>query len=427
MDSTGSSSSAATSDAPPPTADLVVGLVSYNDAETIGGVTAALCTGLRDCSAGWTSRIVLADAGSTDDSVARARAAAGGCGLVEIAGGSPPADLLAVPYHGVPGRARVLRSILAAARDSKARVCVAIDARVRTIEPSWLQSLVDPIAREACAFVSPYYLRHPYDGALTKGIVYPVSRALYGVRLRQPAAGEFACSPAVIERLLGDDIWDGDGARVGIDLWLTTSVMAGGFPAGEAILGLRPHRPRDEDPLDLPTTLAQVVGSLFADIENRVEVWQRVRGSKPIVQFGMAQPEPAARAPVVDPERLIESYRLGYRELRDLWTWILPPRTIVDLGRLIALPRGRFVLDDELWARIVYDFAIAYRLRVVARDHLLRSLVPLYLGWLASFVQQTRELTVGAVEQRVDQLCLVFEAQKPYLIARWRWPERFRT
>jgi hypothetical protein len=173
--------------------------------------------------------------------------------------------------------------------------------------------------------------------------------------------------------------------------------------------------------------VTQVIGSLFADIENRVDVWQRVRGSKPIVQLGAPPAESAPDAPVVDPERLIESYRLGYRELRDIWTWILPPRTIVDLGRLVALPRGRFVLEDDLWARIVYDFAIAYRLRVVARDHLLRSLAPLYLGWLASFVQQTQGLTVDATDQRVDQLCLVFEAQKPYLISRWRWPERLRT
>ena len=129
----------------------------------------------------------------------------------------------------------------------------------------------------------------------------------------------------------------------------------------------------------------------------------------------------------VDIDTLIDSYRLGYRELRDIWTWVLPPKTLIELGRLIAVAPAQFVLDDELWARTIYDFALAYRLRVLARDHLLRSLVPLYLGWLASFVQQTRDQAPDAVEQRVERLCLAFEAQKPYLIARWRWPERLRT
>ena len=30
-------------------------------------------------------------------------------------------------------------------------------------------------------------------------------------------------------------------------------------------------------------------------------------------------------------------------------------------------------------------------------------------------------------DARIDRLCTVFETQKPYLISRWRWPERFRS
>lgn len=427
MDSTGSSSSVATSEPAPPKADIVIGLISYNDAETIDTVTGVLCTAIRECFGGAASRIVLADAGSKDDSLVRARAAAGACELLEVPTTQVPADRLEVPYHGIPGRARLLRAILTAAQELGADVGVVVDARAQAIERSWLQSLVDPVVQEACDFVSPYYRRHAHDGTLTKGIVYPLCRALYGVRLRQPAASDFACSPAAIERLLAEDIWESEGARVGIDLWLTTAAISAGFPVGEAMLGVRPHRTRDEGPLDLATTVTQVVGSLFADIEGRVDVWQRVRGSKPVKQVGAPPPTAVADVPVVDPERLIESYRLGYRELRDIWTWVLPPKTLVELGRLIALPPTQFALDDELWARTIYDFALAYRLRVLARDHLLRSLVPLYLGWLASFVQQTRDQTPDAAEQRVERLCLAFEAQKPYLIARWRWPERLRT
>ena len=129
----------------------------------------------------------------------------------------------------------------------------------------------------------------------------------------------------------------------------------------------------------------------------------------------------------VDVERLIESYRLAYRELRDVWTWVLPPRTIVDLRKLVDNSQRQFRLDDDLWARIVYDFALGYRLRVLPRDHLLRSLVPLYSGWLASFVQQVRDLDAEDAGERVEALALVFEAQKPYLISRWRWPERLRV
>jgi hypothetical protein len=162
-------------------------------------------------------------------------------------------------------------------------------------------------------------------------------------------------------------------------------------------------------------------------LESRATRWQRTRSSIAVQRFGTLPPAAPPATSHVDLERLIEAYRLGYRELRDIWTWVLPPRTIVDLRKLVDLPSSQFRLDDELWARVVYDFALGYRLRVLPRDHLLRSLVPLYSGWLASFIRQVRDAGIEAADQRVEDLCTVFELQKPYLISRWRWPERLRT
>jgi hypothetical protein len=428
MASTGSSSSGATSDATPTKVELVVGLTSYHDAETIGAVTAAVHEGLTRHFAGLTSRIVLVDCGSTDSTIARGREALGdGSDLLEISAPRAGVDLLEVPYHGIPGKARALHTILTTARELEARGCVIFDAGVSTITPHWVDWLARPVIEHAFDFVSPYYHRHPFEGALTRGLVYPLVRALYGVRLRQPAAAEFACAGRLLDHFLDEDLWERDGAQVGIDLWLATSAASGDFRLGEAALGIRTHHARGEEALDLGTTIVQVVGSLFADLESRAGRWQRTRGSVPVQHFGTLPATGSPQPSSVDVERLIESYRLGYRELRDIWTWVLPPRTIVDLRRLVDGPHTQFRLDDGLWARIVYDFALGYRLRVLPRDHLLRSLAPLYSGWLASFIVQVRELGTEAVDQRVEDLAAAFEAQKPYLIARWRWPERLRT
>ena len=427
MASTGSSSSAATSDAPPAKAALVVGIVSYHDSATIGAVTTGLWKGTTSHFAGLDSRLVLADAGSGDGTAARAQdALAGSASLFELPVPRSTGDLLELPYHGIPGKARALHAILTTARDLDARACVLFDAGVSSVTPDWVEWLVRPVLDHAFDLVAPYYHRHLFEGALTKGVVYPLVRALYGVRLRQPAAAEFACSRALVDHFLDEDLWEREGAQAGIDLWLTTAAASGDFRIGEAALGVRTHHPR-EGALDLGTTITQVVGSLFADLESRAARWQRTRSSVAVQRFGTAPATAPPEPPHVDPERLIESYRLGYRELRDIWTWVLPPRTIVDLRKLADLPAARFRVDDELWARVVYDFALGYRLRVLPRDHLLRSLVPLYSGWLASFVLQVRHASFEAADQRVEDLCTVFELQKPYLISRWRWPERLRT
>jgi glucosylglycerate synthase len=436
MVSTGSSSSAVTvetastaaTDTADKPADIVVGLVSHNNAGTAGTVIAAVRDGLMQALDGGKSQFVLADCGSTDDTSARVREALRADGaLIEVAATPTTTELLEHPYHRIPGKARALHGILTAARELGARGCLVLDAGIESVTPRWVQRVSEPLLGQEFDLVAPYYHRHPYEGALTKGIVYPLFRALYGVRLRQPAAGEFACSSRLFEHFLNDDVWERDGAQVGIDLWLASSAVSGDFRIGEVELGVRRQQVRPDEALDLGTTITQVVGGLFADLENRVDRWQRVRGSVPVPTIGEGLPHTALQSVAIDQDKLIESFRLGYRELREIWTWVLPPRTIIDLRRLMSAPAASFHLDDDLWARIIYDFALGYRLRVLARDHILRSLVPLYLAWLASFIIEVRDRGDQEVEQRLERLGTAFEAQKPYLISKWRWPERLRS
>ena len=64
-------------------------------------------------------------------------------------------------------------------------------------------------------------------------------------------------------------------------------------------------------------------------------------------------------------------------------------------------------------------YVLAHRLRTINRGHLMGSLTPLYLAWVASHIQ------AGANASSLDALARAFEADKPYLVSRWRWPDRF--
>ena len=400
-------------------ADIVIGLTSHNDVRTVGTVVSALQQGLARYFGSSEARIVLADARSTDGTLDVARAAAS-VPLVEV-DAPVPAALATVPYHGYPGRPGALRAILLTAQRLGATGCAVLDAAVETVQPEWIEQLIAPVLNDGFEYVSPYFARRVNEGAITKGIVYPTIRALYGVRLRQPAAAEFGCSARLLAHFLDQDFWDAEQAEVGIDLWLAVAAACGEFRMCETSLGTRATS--RVTPSDLSTTLAQAVGALFADIGHRVDVWQRTRKSVPIPIVGTV---PEIDAAPVHAEGLIESFRLGYRELREIWTWVLPPRTIVELRRLADAPPDLFRFDDRLWADIIYDFALGYGLRVMPHDHLLRSLTPLYTGWLASFVVQMNGASLADIEQRVEGICLAFEAERRHLIARWRWPERLR-
>ena len=335
------------------------------------------------------------------------------------------AELGELPYHGKPGHAAALRAILQTAQRLSARACAVIDASLHAVEPEWIERLIAPVLTDGFDYVSPYYVRHVNEGAITKGIVYPMFRALYGVRLRQPAASEFGCSGRLVAHYLEQDFWDVEQATVGIDLWLAVAAVCRGVPDMRG--GARHSR----------VGAARRTGRSEHDARRRS--WARSSRTSSIaptsgsVSGGRSRSRPSApfrrlprRRRSLNIDGLMDSFRLGYRELREIWTWVLPPRTIVELRKLTEAAPDRFRFDDRLWASIVYDFALGYSLRVMPRDHLLRSLTPLYTGWLASFVLQMRSASLAQIEERVEQLCTGFESEKRYLISRWRWPERMR-
>jgi hypothetical protein len=152
--------------------------------------------------------------------------------------------------------------------------------------------------------------------------------------------------------------------------------------------------------------------------------WQRVRGSREISTTG-EEVLAGDRAPPPDTAPLVQAFALGAQDLRRVWGPVLPPQTLLELTRLPGSPAAAFRLPDRLWARIVYDFAVGWRVKAMDRPQLLRSMTPLYLGWVASHLNEVAGLDAAGAAARIERLCEVFEAEKPYLISRWRWPDRF--
>ena len=328
------------------------------------------------------------------------------------------------PVGGGPGNrlaaAGSLPGLIDLARDAGASACAWLggpgDAGDR------LRLLLQPVLDQGLDFVSASYRRGPFDGALTTALVYPLMRALYGVRLRQPLGPELALSRRFAERLAADPDWVEDPSRAGADLWVVARAVEGGFGLGQAFLG--PYPPYLAEPDASPSELlAQVGDLLFRGMERTAATWQRVRGSRPVPTFGESAPLPGARHP--PNAALVAAFELGCQDLVELWGAVLPPASLVALRRAARQPGASFRLDDRLWARVVYDFALGHRQRVMDRGQILRSLTPIYLGWLAGLLGECAGQGPEEVEARVERLCLAFEAEKPYLISRWRWPDRF--
>ena len=406
------------------TADIAIGIATYNNADTAGQVVETVQAALRDPLAGHRGVIINADGGSTDGTVEKITGQdAEDAPVLHLTYPVFPGQKLAAPDHDVPDKASALQSILRVAQQLQAKVCVVLAANLRGATPAAVAALARPILDDHVDFVAPYYTRHRFDGLVTSGLVYPLLRVLYGKRVRQPMGGDFAVSAALAAHYLSPSVWSSDKGRVGVDLWMLTEALNRGFKLCQARVGAVSHVLRESAP-DLSTTLAQVLTELFDLIVRDVSIWQRLRGSEAMPILGVAQDvSPAAVA--LDPKKLIESYCLGHKNLHAVWGVVLPPATMLVLKRMAAGQNGKFSFSDQTWGRTVFDFALGYRLRTMNRDHLLRAFTPLYLAWAASFATEMQEASIDEAEHRLEALCLAFEAEKPYLISRWRWPDRF--
>ncbi len=309
------------------------------------------------------------------------------------------------------------RIVFDASLKAGARTCAVIASDLSTVTAQWVELLLQPAAEQHFDLVAPCYALHPFEGLINRAIVYPLVRALYGKRIRNPLGPDFGISSALLDHMASLS-----RTRTHPLASLAAEAVTGKMQICQSHLG--PRVLPGADWANLSSILAQLLGPLFLDMDRHAQHWQRARGSEPIVEFG----KPASAASpdsAVEVKRLITSFDLGARDLTEVWGMILPPSTLVELRRLARQDTGAFRMPDETWARIVYDFALAHRLNTINRDQMLRSLTPIYLGWVASYALEFENASLEAVEQRLERLCLAYENTKSYLVARWRWPDRF--
>lgn len=397
------------------TRDMAVIVLTYNNAETVAGVTGAALRGVTEHFGDASVVLINADGGSSDGT--RDLFQHLDVPAVTIQYPAPINERSAVPFHGVPGRGTALQMTFAAAQRLGARVAVLLEADVTSITPEWIARLAVPIWDEKADFVAPVYARHRWEGSVTNLLLSPLVRALYGRRLHQPFGGQHALSARLVEHLLLHPKWNWSGRDV-TDLWIAGAALADGFTVWEAWLGPRVVRSRTRTS-DLPTMIAQTLGSVFSVMDRHEDLWLEVRGCEALPSVGDPLP-PSAEPRAVDTDRMVESFRLGLRDLTSIWEHILAPETLGDVLSLDTPDAGRFAFPDALWARVVYDFALGHHYGVVHREHLLRSLVPLYLGRTAAFVLAAAAESAAATERRLEAIGEAFEREKPYLVARWR-------
>ena len=432
-------------------ADIMVGIPSFKNAATIGYVVRAAQAGLVQYFPDLKPVVVNSDAGSPD-------------GTQRVVVETEPPDyveqiLLVRPTNrldrvsltypeidGVGGKGAALRTIFEMAAALEVQALVVVDSDLRSIVPEWIELLAGPIVKGGYDFVAPLYARYKYDGTITNTVTYPMTRALYGHRLRQPIGGDFGVSGDLVRHYLGQDDWTDDVSKFGIDIWMTTSALTGGFAVCQTRLGAKVHDPKDPG-ADLGPMFRQVVTTILRLAVMHADRWLPIRGSHDVPAYGFER--------IIDPPplevntlRLLTEFHQGSLTLAERWRTMFAPDNLETLlvlareaGKLADSARARlgiagdtasssastlemadavgsFHFPDQLWARLMYDLVVAAR-DDAAVEVMVASLVPVYFGRVASFIIENRHVSTDQAEERVERQAREFELLKPYLVERW--------
>ncbi len=391
-------------------ADIIVGIPSYREADTIALPTDTAARGLLQFFPGVRSVIINVDNDSPD-----------GTREAFLSTPTKVSKVYISTPEGVRGKGNNLRNLFKAAVELNARAVAVVDADLQSITPQWIQFLVEPMMGRY-DYVTPIYLRHKYDGTITNHIAYPMTRTLGGIRVRQPIGGDFGFSGRLARAFLAEKLWNDRIANFGIDIWMTTIAVARQFNVCQAFLGT-PKIHRAKDPAsDLSPMFRQVVSTLFDLVVEFEYLWKYIAESRPstIFGFGLGADEQPPEVEV-DTAALFRSFRSGWETHGELWREVIPIAEFSQVQRLADIgSEDGFVYDSSLWARIVFDFAVAYKnADGKRRDLLMDGLIPFYHSRVLSFVNKTRNHNAREAEEYLENIQRIFESEKYYLIERW--------
>ncbi len=389
-------------------ADLVVGIPSYKEAELISYPTQMASEGLVKYFGDKNSVIINCDNDSPDGT--------------RDAFMSTPTEVPKIYLSTPPstrGKGNNFKNLFRKSCELGAGAIVVVDADLKSITPRWIKNLGEPLF-EDFGFVAPLYVRHKYDGTITNNIAYPMTRSIYGRRVRQPIGGDFGFSGELAEIYLKHSDWPPAVSEFGIDIWMTTLAMCHGIPICQSFMG-RPkvHKPKDPGE-SLGPMFSQVVGTIFEIMRQKVEFWKEVKWSKPTAIFGFGLGEMEMPPAVnVNLERLYDKFQIGFKEYDAFWKEILSADMENKLSEIKRMDLSNFEFPAHLWAMILAEFAVAYKDGVYERERIMESLIPLYFGRTCSSVIQLEPMNIQQAEEVIEEQCIVFERSKPYLLKKW--------
>ena len=377
-------------------ADIVVGLASYNEADSIDYPTQQASLGLRKYYPEHTSCILNCDNHSPDDTES-----------VFLGTETEVPKIYITTPPDTPGKGYNFENMFRKVLELDADVLVCLDADLTSVTPEWVKYFTDPIL-QGYDMVNPIYSRHKYDGTITNSICYPIIYGLFCRNVRQPIGGDFAISRDFAEHLIKQP-WHRTTEEYGIDIFMTMNSILGDFNICETGLGAKRHKPSAPK---LGPMFIQVVSTAFLTVIRNFEKWKDLSTINQPPLFGMRHLE-APQDLTVDREAIEKQSRDSFAGSQQLLEQHLSPEIYSGIAAMFN--GGKIDISKEQWTTAVFDMIVAFR-DASDKTAIVEALKGLYFGRALTFMNATWDQSTEQAEEEIVAGAEMFHSMRDYLI-----------
>ncbi len=311
------------------------------------------------------------------------------------------------------GKGAGVMTIFEIAHKSDAKSVILMDGDLLSVKPGWIQTIANPIVYGRADLTVPYYIRDKNDGVITNNLVYPFTRALYGIDIRQPIAGEYALSKNLYNLLRNHPLFPPD---FGVDIFILTVAAAEGMYVKEGLFSLKIHESTThylEPEKFLIPMFRKVTGSMFELAKYYEEYWR----SRPHRWRSKYYRESFSQKPIpvrVNISKMKKTFISEYSSSKNTLKQFLPNSIVIDLEKIINNEEN---FDSDIWAEIVYNYAAVWKHAATESDKylLLDTLKTLWIGRFVSYAEEVKDMNINEAEIIIQKQAELFEEKFDYL------------
>lgn len=379
--------------------DLIVGIPSYNEADSIGYVIKQVDQGLRKYFPQYNGLIINVDNYSPD-----------GTKYAFINTKTKTQKLYVSTPVGIKGKGRNFYNLFKKVKEFKPKAVVVVDADLKSVTPQWIKKFIEPILA-GYDFALPIYSRSKYDATITNHICYPLIYGLLKKDLRQPIGGDFAFSTKLASFWLRQK-WYKTTREFGIDNFMTLGAIFGDFKICQVYLGAKIHKPSAPK---LNLMFLQVADTFLRTIILNKKKWIKKKSKvNQLVIFG--------RTGWTEPQKLtVDIKGLEKTFFRDYWIHKKYFKNFLrsEIYKKLEMMEQKKEVDinHRLWTEILYDLILIYKKSKFSLK-VIEALRTLYFGRVASFAKEVSKLTEKQAEEVIKKQAQNFYLKRDYLISK---------